>query len=83
MFYKSPLSAPALWDQICTIKLFFPPKLSVVQGHSLVLCVNLHLCAHIGVILILCEITRIKLDTQPKLTHSHTCFNSGGNEETM
>ena len=83
MFYKSPLSAPMLWDQICTINLFFPPRLSVVQGRSLVLCVNLHLCAHICVILILREIARINIGTQPKLTHSHTCFISGGNEETM
>ena len=63
--------------------LFFPPRLSVVQGPSLVLCVNLHLCAHICVILILREIARINIGTQPKLTHSHTCFISGGNEETM
>ena len=62
--------------------IFFPPRLSVVQGPSLVLYVNLHLCAHICVILILREIARIKIGTQPKLTHSHTCFNSGGNEET-
>ena len=83
MFYKPALSAPMFWDQIWTINLFFPPRLCVVQGCSLVLCVNLHLCAHIYVILILREIAIIKIGTQLKLTHSHTCFNSGGNEETM
>ena len=58
-------------------------RLSVVQGSALVLCVNSQLCAHICVILMLPEVSRTKISTQPKLTHSHTCFNSGGNEETM
>ena len=87
-----PLACCICWAGLLGLAVF-PPwnegpnfgsyRLSVVQGSALVLCVNSQLCAHICVILMLPEVSSTKISTQPKLTHSHTCFNSGGNEETM